>query len=127
MKSVKKALLFIVLLLIILLILAFYFNWFDGLGLGSGFHLKQSESTSSKEESSTEKVITIVVEKEAVYYNGDIAKALTIEELTQILKAEDAKKSEYILIDKGATLGTYESIETLLFSNNLKYTEKVEK
>lgn len=126
MKKAKKLFFFVTVIIILLLILAFYFDWFKGLGLGKGFPWNSAESTTTKEESSAENSIPIVIEKDAIYYNGNTEKPLTIEELTSEL-TEVSKDVEFVLIDKGATLGTYEEVEKILFQNNLKYTEKVEK
>lgn len=127
MKKAKRIFIFLIIVLIILLALAFYFNWFESIGLGSGFQFGKSNTTehSQEKDSTNTKTINILVEKENIYYDNNVDKTLSVKDLEMQLDSISDSKTEFVLIDIGATLGTYEAVEKLLQEGNWKYTEKV--
>lgn len=127
MKKAKRIFIFLIIVLIILLALAFYFNWFESIGLGSGFQFGKSNTTehSQEKDSTNTKTIHILVEKENIYYDNNVDQTLSVKDLEMQLDSISDSKTEFVLIDIGATLGTYEAVEKLLQEGNWKYTEKV--
>lgn len=130
MKKAKRIFIFLIIVLVILLALAFYFNWFESIGLGSGFQFGKSNTTEHSQEKDAKKesnikTIHILVEKENIYYDSNVDKALSVKDLEMQLYSISDSRTEFVLIDMGATLGTYEAVEKLLQEGNWKYTEKV--
>lgn len=120
MKKTFTRLIVIIVILAILLFLALYFNLFN-LGNSLGFPLQSPNAVTQTDQGTSVDVVELVVNKETVYLGE---KEVNLSDLDSQLKAYDFSKIALHLIDKEATLGTYEEVEKILINGNYPYLKK---